>query len=66
MSTTWKIDPDHSNVEFAVRHMMIATVRGIFADVKGTVVTDESDPTKAEVDVVIDSLVNGLREGIGA
>lgn len=51
--TTWNIDPTHSQVEFAVRHMMIATVRGRFADVKGTVVTDESDLGKAEVDVVI-------------
>lgn len=53
-TTTWTIDPSHSHVEFAVRHMMIATVRGRFADVTGTVVTDESDPAKAEVDVVID------------
>ena len=52
--TTWTIDAAHSQVEFAVRHMMIATVRGRFAGVKGTVVTDESAPTKAEVDVVID------------
>ena len=52
--TTWKIDATHSQVEFAVRHMMIATVRGRFADVTGTVITDEADPTKAEVDVVID------------
>src|SRR5687767_1938942 len=52
--TTWKIDPSHSQVEFAVRHMMIATVRGRFTDVKGTVVTDESDPAKAEADVVIE------------
>ena len=51
--TTWNIDPTHSQVEFAVRHLMISTVRGRFADVKGTVVTDESDPSKAEVDVVI-------------
>lgn len=52
--TTWHIDPTHSQVEFAVRHMMIATVRGRFADVKGAVTTDESDLRKAEVDVVID------------
>ena len=51
---TWKIDAAHSQVEFAVRHMMIATVRGRFAGVTGTVITDESDPGKAEVDVVID------------
>ena len=52
--TTWNIDASHSQVEFAVKHMMIATVRGRFADVKGTVVTDDSDPAAAEVDVVID------------
>lgn len=52
--TTWKIDPTHSNVEFAVRHLMITTVRGRFAKVEGTVVTDDADPTKAEVDVTID------------
>lgn len=39
-TTTWQIDPAHSNVEFAVKHMMIATVRGRFADVSGTVTTD--------------------------
>ena len=24
----WNLDPTHTSVEFAVRHMMIATVRG--------------------------------------
>jgi polyisoprenoid-binding protein YceI len=54
-STTWKIDPSHSQVEFAVRHLMISTVRGRFAGVQGTVVTDDADPAKAVVDVVIDA-----------
>ena len=51
--TTWKIDPAHSSVEFSVRHLMISTVKGRFADVTGTVKTDDSDPTKGEVDVTI-------------
>src|SRR5829696_830428 len=51
--TTWKIDPAHSHVEFAVRHLMITTVRGRFGDVQGTVVTDETDPGKAAADVTI-------------
>ena len=55
--TTWKIDATHSQVEFAVRHMMIATVRGRFADVTGTVITDEADPTKAEVETARDDLL---------
>ena len=51
-STTWNIDPAHTSVEFAVRHLMITTVKGRFTDVKGTVRTD-SDPTKGHVDVTI-------------
>ncbi len=51
--TTWKIDPAHTTLEFAVRHMMIATVKGHFTDVQGTVTTTGDDPTTAVVDVQI-------------
>jgi polyisoprenoid-binding protein YceI len=51
--TSWNIDPSHSQVEFAVRHMMITTVKGRFAALEGTVRTDESDPAKGEVEVRI-------------
>ena len=53
--TTWSIDPAHSHVEFAVKHLMISTVKGRFAVVHGTVLTDESDPTKGHVEVEIDA-----------
>ena len=53
MRTQWTLDTTHSNVEFSVRHLMIATVKGRFADVQGTVVIDESDPTASEIDVTI-------------
>ena len=33
---TWTIDPAHSKVGFAVKHMGIATVRGEFAGFEGT------------------------------
>ena len=52
-TSAWSIDPAHSNVEFSVRHLMIATVRGRFADVAGTVKLDESNPARASVDVTI-------------
>jgi polyisoprenoid-binding protein YceI len=32
----WAVDPTHSNVEFAVKHMGIATVRGKFTEFEGT------------------------------
>ena len=34
---TWSVDPAHSSVEFRVKHMMISTVRGHFADFAGTI-----------------------------
>ena len=33
---TWNIDPAHSKVGFAVKHMGIATVRGEFTEFEGT------------------------------
>ena len=50
---TWTIDPDHSHVEFAVKHMMIATVKGRFADVSGSVVVTGRDPSTARVEATI-------------
>jgi polyisoprenoid-binding protein YceI len=32
---TWSVDPAHSNVGFAVKHMGIATVRGEFTEFEG-------------------------------
>lgn len=36
-TSTWTIDPQHSQVSFEVKHMMFATVRGRFAAPEGTV-----------------------------
>jgi polyisoprenoid-binding protein YceI len=33
---TWSVDPSHSSVQFAVKHMGIATVRGKFTKFEGT------------------------------
>ena len=56
--TTWSIDPAHSHVEFAVKHMMIATVKGRFGVVHGTVTTDDADPAKgvAQIEIDVDSI----------
>jgi polyisoprenoid-binding protein YceI len=50
---TWQIDPTHSAVEFAVKHMMFTTVRGRFKDVKGTIEVDEQNPDRSTVNVEI-------------
>ena len=49
----WQIDPAHSAVEFAVKHMMFSTVRGRFRDVKGTVELDAQNPANSRIDVEI-------------
>jgi polyisoprenoid-binding protein YceI len=51
--TTWQIDPAHTVVEFAVKHLMITTVKGRFTDVSGTVRLNEADPTKSSVEATI-------------
>lgn len=51
--TTWQIDPAHTSVEFAVKHMMFTTVRGRFKDVSGTIVADEENPENSRVEVEI-------------
>jgi polyisoprenoid-binding protein YceI len=50
-TTTWKIDPAHTNVEFSAKHMMITTVKGRLADVRGTIEVDEANPTRSSVEV---------------
>ncbi len=52
-AVAWKIDPVHSHVEFAVRHLMISTVKGRFSDVAGTVTMVDANPATAVVDVTI-------------
>ena len=34
---TWNIDPSHTQIEFSVRHMMIAKVRGQFESFEGQI-----------------------------
>lgn len=50
-TTTWTIDPAHTLVEFSAKHMMITTVKGRFADVRGTVSLEEDRPDASSVEV---------------
>jgi polyisoprenoid-binding protein YceI len=53
--STWQIDGDHTRVGFSVRHMMITTVTGHFAGVRGELELDESDVTRSAVRVELDA-----------
>ena len=58
----WKIDPDHSVAAFAIKHFMIADVRGQLNQVSGTILFDPNEPFAAafEVEVAIASLFTGV------
>jgi polyisoprenoid-binding protein YceI len=57
MSTTiWTIDPAHTEVEFAVKHMMIATVKGRFSNIKGAVELPDVGEPKVEVTIGVASI----------
>ena len=52
---TWQIDAAHTNVEFAVKHLMISNVKGRFGDVNGTLSGSLEDPADFALDVTIDT-----------
>jgi polyisoprenoid-binding protein YceI len=56
------IDPDHSVATFAVRHMMIANVRGMMNKISGTIYYDDEDITRSSVEAEID--VSSLSSGV--
>ena len=52
--TAWRIDTQNSAAGFAVRHMLVATVRGQLGPIAGTVKYDGKDVSSIQVDVTID------------
>jgi polyisoprenoid-binding protein YceI len=60
--TTWSIDPTHSSVEFAVRHLMISTVKGRFNAVEGTIVLDEANPAASTAEITVQAASIDTRE----
>jgi len=53
--SAWKLDPMHSRIEFAIRHLMISTIKGCFTRYDGLVDWDEEDLTKSSVVAHIDT-----------
>lgn len=61
-SHDWKVDPAHSEADFAIKHMAISTVHGSFRGVTGAVHFDPADLSKSGVDATID--VNTVSTGV--
>lgn len=54
-SASWKIDPNHSTAQFAVRHLGVSTVRGAFTKVSGSAFYDPANPERDSIDVTIET-----------
>lgn len=52
---SWTIDPSHSSIQFSVRHMVFAKVRGRFTDWEGTLELDPQDLATGRTSVSIDA-----------
>src|SRR4051812_48367066 len=55
---TWNIDPTHAEASFAVKHLMISTVKGTFRELSGSVQLDPRDLANSHVtaDIVVASI----------
>jgi len=61
-ASAWKIDPAHTSAQFAVRHLMVSTVRGTLGPVTGILSLDEADLTKSSVEASVDATTIDTRE----
>jgi len=55
VKTKWALDPAHSSVDFSVRHMMIANVKGTFNSFNATIEADPTDLTTANIEFSVDT-----------
>ncbi|MBI4200794.1 MAG: YceI family protein [Chloroflexi bacterium] len=53
--STWVMDPAHSSVEFAAKHMVISSVRGRFGKLEIHMSFDQTQPERSQVEARIDA-----------
>ena len=52
-TSTWTLDPAHSQVDFQIRHLGVSNVRGSISGAKGTVLLDEKDITRSKIEATL-------------
>ncbi|WP_054025581.1 YceI family protein [Bacillus sp. FJAT-28004] len=50
----WTVDSTHSSIDFSVKHMMIAKVKGAFHAFEANISADAHDLTSADIQLTID------------
>lgn len=63
-TTTWSIDPMHSEVQFKVKHLMVSTVSGQFGQFEGQLLMtgDDFEGAKITFSADVNSLSTGNKE----
>ena len=56
---TWMIDPVHSSITFAVRHLAVGKVRGRFDDFSGAITVPENGTPSVSVTISVGSVSTG-------
>lgn len=59
----WAVDATHSSVDFSVKHMMIAKVKGTFHSFEANIEANENDLTTADISFKIDLSSVDTRNG---
>jgi polyisoprenoid-binding protein YceI len=62
--STWNSDPNHSEVDFSIRHGGVSNVHGRFGNVNAALVYNEADITKSSVNATID--IGTVNTGVAA
>jgi polyisoprenoid-binding protein YceI len=52
-ASTWRIDPEHTSIQFTVRHMMVSNVKGVFHKFNGQFEIDDKEITNTRASAVI-------------
>jgi polyisoprenoid-binding protein YceI len=61
--TKWVLDAAHSNLDFSIRHMMIAKVKGSFESFSAEIEADPADLTTASIALAVDVASVDTRNG---
>jgi polyisoprenoid-binding protein YceI len=50
----WAVDPAHSSIDFSIKHMVIAKVKGTFHNFEAKIEADPEDLTTADIEFSVD------------
>lgn len=53
LSGDWDLDPAHTRIGFSAKHAMVATVRGAFNDLTGSLHVDFDEPDNSRAEIVL-------------